>query len=499
MSQIKKKVFLTGTTGSMGGAALRELLTRGDRFSITTLVRPSAKNKEAMAEYANNPHLNIVWGDLTKYDDVLKCVTGSDYVLHPAALISPEADHKPDQAWKINVGSAEHIVNAIKAQTNPDAIKLVTIGTVAATGDRLPPIHWGRTGDPLKPSIYDMYACSKIAAERVVAESGLKYWVSCRQTFIAIPDQKSLLDPIMFHQPINTCIEFCTLHDAGRLLANACEDFVPEEFWRRFYNIGGGEECRVTYLDFLDRSFTTMGMANYRKIVERNWFALRNFHCQWYEDSDVLEGYLKFRSESFDDLLVQVKQAMPWYDRVGARFAPSAVIKNFALGPLANKSPDCTMYWMKHNKEMRISAFFKSKAEWQKIPTWDVDMPEDPWKIAGIRLDHGYDENKDLALLNLQDMQGVAAFRGGVCHANTMNSGDLFTPLAWQCAFGHQFNASPNLVLKGGHWCPDCSPPGWNFDEQAKHNPFFAQVWYNNHDKTENNVYPKDCYKDLAQ
>lgn len=119
-------------------------------------------------------------------------MTGADYVLHPAAFIAPAADHDPDTAWKINVGSAENIVKAIKAQSNPDRIKLVNIGSVAMTGDRLPPIHIGRVRDPLKPSVYDAHATSKIAAEKVVVKSGLKYWVSCRQTFIAIPGILSL-------------------------------------------------------------------------------------------------------------------------------------------------------------------------------------------------------------------------------------------------------------------------------------------------------------------
>ena len=29
-------------------------------------------------------------------------------------------------------------------------------------------------------------------------------------------------------------------------------------------------------------------------------------------------------------------------------------------------------------------------------------------------------------------------------------------------------------------------------------NPFFAQVWYNNHDTSESNYYPQDCYLDVA-
>src|SRR5512139_2359046 len=167
----KKTVFVTGSTGSMGGATLRELLDRRDRFDIVTLARPSARNREILAPYLQEPGVRIEWGDLTCYDDVARCMHGVDFVLHAAALISPAADRNPEQAWKINVGSAENIVRAIKAQPAPDSIRLVSVGTVAATGDRLPPLHWGRTGDPLQPSVFDMYACSKIAAERVVAES----------------------------------------------------------------------------------------------------------------------------------------------------------------------------------------------------------------------------------------------------------------------------------------------------------------------------------------
>jgi hypothetical protein len=58
---------------------------------------------------------------------------------------------------------------------------------------------------------------------------------------------------------------------------------------------------------------------------------------------------------------------------------------------------------------------------------------------------------------------------------------------------------TPNAVLKGGHWCPECEPArhGWDFDEEAKHNPYFAQVWYSNHDKDEASYYPPECYLDI--
>jgi len=495
----KKTVFITGTTGSMGGAGFQELLQRKDRFDIVTLARPSKKNQEQMSGYLNAPGVKIVWGDLTRYEDVLKCVTGADHVLHPAAFIAPAADHDPDTAWKINVGSAENIVRAIKAQPNPDRIKLVNIGSVAMTGDRLGTIHMGRVGDPLKPSVYDAYATSKIAAEKTIVESGLKYWVSCRQTFIAIPDVLSLMDPILFHQPLDTHLEFITQRDSGRLLANACEPDVPEEFWRRIYNIGGGPHCRVIYIEFLETMMKMLGMGDIRKIMDRNWFALRNFHCQWYEDSHVLNDYLHFQKDSFEDYLLQVKEKAAWYVKLAAMPAigpliPKSLVRKFVMEPLT-KGKDGTMYWIQNNLEGRISAFFGSKKKWEQIPDWDAGVPD--LHVAPIRLSHGYDEDKPKSELQIQDMQDAAEFRGGKCLSESMIKGDLHTKLKWRCAFDHEFEASPTLILLGGHWCPDCTPPPWDYDEIAKRNPFFAQVWYPNHDKEEHNFYDERCFEDI--
>ena len=86
-------------------------------------------------------------------------------------------------------------------------------------------------------------------------------------------------------------------------------------------------------------------------------------------------------------------------------------------------------------------------------------------------------------------MQKAAEFRGGKCLSLTMVKGDLYTKLKWLCSEGHEFNASPYLVLKAGHWCSKCVQSPWNFDEQARHNDFLAQVWYADHCKSENNIY----------
>ncbi|MDG2270769.1 MAG: hypothetical protein P8L39_00610 [Halioglobus sp.] len=51
----KKTVFITGVTGSMGGAGLNELLRRRDRFDLVALVRPSVINKKNYVNCSKNP------------------------------------------------------------------------------------------------------------------------------------------------------------------------------------------------------------------------------------------------------------------------------------------------------------------------------------------------------------------------------------------------------------------------------------------------------------
>ncbi len=95
-------------------------------------------------------------------------------------------------------------------------------------------------------------------------------------------------------------------------------------------------------------------------------------------------------------------------------------------------------------------------------------------------------------------MKKAAEFRGGKCLSETMKKGDLFTPLKWVSARGNEFEMTPNLVLKGGHWCPDELPWPWDYDTEAKINPFFAQVWYPLHDKDEHNYYTEAIFKGMA-
>ena len=239
---MKTTVFLTGATGTMGWAGLQELLAHKENYNIRILARPSEKNKRKLAGLENL--IDIIWGDLSRYEDVLRGVTGSDIVLHVGGMVSPQADYRPRATRRTNLTAAENIRKAVVAQEQQP--KVVYIGSVAQMGDRREPLHWGRAGDPICVSAYDHYGLTKAIAERILTDGGIKKWVSLRQSGILYPAILKNYDPIMFHVPIRGVLEWATVEDSGRLLERVCRPEVPEEFWKRYYNIGSGNDYRIS-------------------------------------------------------------------------------------------------------------------------------------------------------------------------------------------------------------------------------------------------------------
>ena len=472
---MKKRIFLTGATGTMGWAGLHELLKFPDLYDVAVLARPSRKNQRKLAPLADK--IRVVWGDLVNYEDVLQGVAGADYVLHVGGMVSPKADYFPEETLRVNVKAAENVVNAVLVQPNCDNIKVVYIGSVAETSDRNEPVHWGRCGDPVFASAFDYYAVSKIAAERIFADSGLRHWVSLRQSGILYPAILKNFDPIMFHVPIRGVLEWATVEDSGRLLERVCRDTVPDSFWNRFYNISSGPQYRMTNYDFETRVLNAVHCPRPEKIFSANWFVLKNFHGQYYLDADILEEYLHFRANlPLDDYFQQMSDGLPKIFRL-AKIVPPFVLKA-VLRILANKKTYGTQYWIRHRDEARIRAYYGSLEKWRAIPDWpgwDLSEPAGADKVVHIR--HGYDEAKPLSQLTAEELQEAARFRGGRLVSEAY-SGDPSQRLVWECHSGHRFEASPKLVLEGGHWCPDCLSNHWEgFPEEVKHNPFFAQVY----------------------
>ncbi len=515
---MKQRVALFGASGTMGCEAFKELWKRRDDYDISILVLPGEQRSGRFRPYereAGVPRLagpgvaegrgfRIVWGDATRYEDVAETIRGAGAVLNAMACISPMADYRPELARAVNDDAVGHILRAIEAEPDgAERIRYIHTGTVAATGNRPVGVHVGRVGDPLNPSVFDYYAITKIAGERRVLESSLRRWASLRMTFIMPTTHRELFglnDAIMFHMPLDARMENVTDRDAGYGLVNCLDVPDDSDFWRRVYNMGGGPDMRVSAYDFLSLTYRHNGLR-LEACAERNWFALRNFHMQYYEDSAVTNRYLNYWRDTLHSwqaalvasrppglsMLAALAQRVTVIRRVAERVAHSV------QHTVAEGHRNSPRHWYTHRNDRRMSAFFGGYERYETIGGWGEDMPDLREDAPAQRLHHGYDEAQ--TELALSDLSGAAHFRGGACLASKWY-GDPYSPVEWQCAAGHRFDARPFTVLKAGHWCPVCGST-WDGDAEARRNPFFAQVWYADHDPQERNVYPASCVEDI--
>lgn len=372
MDKGKTKVFLTGATGVMGMAGLKELISRPDKYDLKVLARPNRRNNNKLKDFERKG-VEVVWGDLLDASSIKRGVEDADIVLHVGGMVSPMADLYPDKTMRVNVGSMKLISSTVKSIEDSDpskTIKVVYIGSVAQYGSKMPPFHWGNASDEMKPSKFDTYGESKLQAENVLRESGVKKWVSIRQTAILHGGLlKNATNPVAFQTPLNGVLEWISTEDSGRLLERVCREDVPDEFWGKCYNAGGGENFRLTNLEFVRGILKAMRCPPPEKVFEPNWFAEDNFHGMWFEDSDDLDSILHFREpDTYEACLARIKAKLPFYYRFSP-IVPSFVIKAF-MKRVASTPELGPLWWVKHNVSERIEAAWGSRKKYDEIPGW---------------------------------------------------------------------------------------------------------------------------------
>ena len=117
------KTLITGATGFVGAAVLRELLKKGHR--VKALVR-----KSSVLDNLKNLNVETVEGDLKDRDSLKSCLKDCKYLFHVAAdyrLWVP----KPDEIYQNNVKGTE---NLMEEAVNSEIEKVVYTSSVAVLG-----------------------------------------------------------------------------------------------------------------------------------------------------------------------------------------------------------------------------------------------------------------------------------------------------------------------------------------------------------------------------
>ena len=299
----RKKILLTGASGTVGYEVLKQLCEVLNKYDVTVFDVKSAKTIKKFKPFKNDIH--IVYGDISNEDDLTKACFDKDAVIHLAAIIPPLADENPELSYEVNVYGTERLIRLLEKHS-PNAFFLYS-SSISVYGDRLnnPMIT---INDYLNTSKGDEYGKTKILAENSIQNCKLD-WTIFRLTAIMGGHKISKL---MFHQPLKTSLEIASPADTARAFINAIDK--QEQLSKKIFNLGGGENCRIMYEEFLSRSFKIFGLG--KLDFPPKTFAEKNFHCGYYEDGYLLDNILNFRKDTISDYFENQKSNVSFFKKM---------------------------------------------------------------------------------------------------------------------------------------------------------------------------------------
>ncbi len=338
--ETKLKILLTGASGTVGIEVLRQLAQK-DCYQLYLFDKKTPKAINLFAPYKNS--VNVIYGDLCNEDDIHKIPDNIDVAIHLAAIIPPTADERPELTHRVNVLGTKVLLHVLESKS-PNVFLLYS-SSISVYGDRVfnPQIT---TNDPLNPSDRDLYGRTKIEAEELIKRSTLN-WSIFRLAAIM---KNHKISKLMFHMPLDTQLEICTPRDAAKAFVEAMHNEVALS--KKVFNLGGGEKCRISYKQFLEKSFNQFGLGKLN--FPNNTFAQRNFHCGILKDGDDLENILHFRHDTLDSYFLETGQAISFFTKMFA-----TLFRVFIKRSLLSQSEPLKA--MKTNNKELLNHFFHTK------------------------------------------------------------------------------------------------------------------------------------------
>ncbi|MBS3795047.1 MAG: NAD(P)-dependent oxidoreductase [Candidatus Thorarchaeota archaeon] len=293
------KVLLTGAFGNVGESTLEALCNHGHDVRCFDL--PNKKNRKINEKLGNEFDFDIFWGDIRNYSDVSEALEGVEAIIHLAAIIPPQTDRNLQLAREVNVGGTENLVNAaLESGKHPRFVYASSIATYGhCTGDGPPK----KANDPQIAT--DAYTAHKIECESIVKESALP-WTIMRFGVVTPLRMSMNIDPIMFEIPLEQRIEFVHTKDIGLALARG----VTADVEGKILLLGGGQECRMDYREFVTAILDALGVG---MLPDEAFLTPESeddyFHTDWMNSQEAQE-LLDYQTRSFEQFLDDFKNEM---------------------------------------------------------------------------------------------------------------------------------------------------------------------------------------------
>lgn len=185
-NQQKMRVFVTGSTGLVGGRLVELLADAGHR--IVAMSRQTSDTSR-LAQLASKPgaSISLVAADVLDSARIAEYMQGCDVVVHVAAVIDPHGDAK--YLREVNVDGTNSVLEAAINSGVSHFVHISSLSVIMGEGDR-----YGVTEDEPLHNCREAYANSKVEAERIVMSAADRIKVTAlRPGFIYGPNEKTWL------------------------------------------------------------------------------------------------------------------------------------------------------------------------------------------------------------------------------------------------------------------------------------------------------------------
>lgn len=302
-------ILIVGAASRLGQAVLKRLVDSKWSGAISTYDLKNGRNMSILDKYRN--HITPYYGDISiDADNLTSALKNVEFVIDLHHYPRGRAFKKIGAAEEVNVDGMRNLIEAIeKVGNNP---LLIYISSDSVYGDRLSAPMISVT-DPVGPSLGDYDAVTRVQAEKIIRSSSLE-WIIFRPGLTLYPGN-TLGGAELFRTPLKTRLETIHHEDLVTAILKAYEQ--RNRLWNHTYNVGGGEECRIVYQDFLKKYFTILGMDQVE--IPPHCFAERNSIGGYFADSDELNDSLKFRSFTLYDFFEDMKKSRGIIKKVGSK------------------------------------------------------------------------------------------------------------------------------------------------------------------------------------
>jgi dihydroflavonol-4-reductase len=318
------RVLVTGATGMVGSAVVRELVSRGHR------VRVLARPKSNLANLTGL-EVEIARGDILDRPSVDDAAAGCEGVVHTAGLVGFRPGLR-EKLLAVNVRGVENVFGAALAAGAKRAV--LTSSTSALGGSYRPEV-----ADETKPSNAEQlgidYFVSKLRGERAalrIGEKGLPV-VILRPGFVLGPGDlgrtsgSTVLGYMLGKFPgfVDGGVSFCDVRDVAAAHADALErGRAGEAYLIGGHNLRMGEACRRVSavagmpvprrIPYLVALFSALGGEVGNLVGRRRWHLtvdfVRSSGLFTFVSSEKAERELGYRVRGFEEM---ARDTIAWW------------------------------------------------------------------------------------------------------------------------------------------------------------------------------------------